>query len=159
GVVVITDGGNNAGVDPLSAAEAAVTAKVRVIPIGVGSTKKPVMLQLAEIQAPTHVHIGDGFSITAFISGQGMAGQPLNVELLSKTEGDEEAPAVVETREEQLLDDGVPITVAFDVVPTEAGRRLFQIRARPVRKVVDLTEESVQDDVAIEVIDRKTRVL
>src|SRR5262249_13888073 len=84
GIVLLTDGQNNARVEHLAAAEAAVTNKVRLIPVGVGSTKKPVTLQLAEIQAPTHVHINDGFTITAFISGQGLAKQPIVVELMSK---------------------------------------------------------------------------
>lgn len=159
GVVVITDGGNNAGVDPLTAAEVAVANKVRLIPVGVGSTKKPVTLQLAEIQAPTHVHINDGFTITAFISGQGLARRMLEVELLSKLEQDEGEPTVIQSREEQLLEDGVPISVAFDYVPTEPGRRLFRIRVRPVKKVAELGDELVQDEVGIEVIDKKTRVL
>lgn len=159
GVVLITDGGNNAGVDPQSAAEAAVAGKVRVITVGVGSPRKPVMLQLAELQAPTHVHIGDGFTLTAFVSGQGLAGQPLVVELLSRPEADEGEPVVIQTREEQLLEDGVPISVAFDYTPTEAGRRMFRIRVRPAKKVADLAEENVQEEVAIEIIDRKTRAL
>lgn len=159
GLVVITDGQNNAGIDPLSAGESAVTNKVRLIPVGVGSTKKPVTLQLAEIQAPTHVHINDGFTITAFIAGQGLAKQPLVVELLSKLEQDEGEPAVVQLRDEQLLEDGVPITVAFDFTPTEPGRRMFRVRVRPAKKVADLGEEWVQDEVGIEVIDRKTNVL
>jgi hypothetical protein len=159
GIVVITDGGNNAGVDPVSAAELAVTNKVRLIPVGVGSTKKPVTLQLAEIQAPTHVHINDGFTIDAFVTGQGLARQPILVELLAKGEQEEGDPIVVQSREEQLIDDGVPIKVSFDYVPTEAGRRLFRVRVRPVNKIAALADDQIQDDVAIEVIDRKTRVL
>ena len=159
GVVVLTDGGNNAGIDPLSAAEAAVANKVRLIPIGVGSTKKPVTLQLAEIQAPTHVHINDGFTITAFVTGQGLARQPLTIELLTKSESDEGEPAVIQSREVELLEDGVPISVAFDYIPTEAGQRAFRIRVRPVKKIAELVDEAVQDEVAVEVIDRKTRVL
>ncbi|MBI3860384.1 MAG: VWA domain-containing protein, partial [Planctomycetia bacterium] len=159
GVVVITDGGNNAGVDPLSAAELAVAGKVRLIPVGVGSTKKPVTLQLAEIQAPTHVHINDGFTINAFVTGQGLARQPIIVELLSKAEQDEGDPVVIQSRDEQLSEDGVPISVAFDYIPTDAGRRIFRVRVRPVNKIADLADDHVQDDVAIEVIDRKTKVL
>lgn len=158
-IVVVTDGGNNAGVDAASAADAAVAARARVITVGVGSTKKPVTLQLAEIQAPTHVHIGDGFSMTAFITGQGIARQPLTVELLTKPADDAGEPEVVQSREEQLLDDGVPISVAFDYIPNEPGRRMFRVRVRPTRKIPDLAEEIVQDEVAIEVVDRKTRVL
>jgi hypothetical protein len=159
GIAFITDGGNNAGVDPLASAEAAVTNRVRLIPIGVGSTKKPVTLQLAEIQAPTHVHINDGFTITAFITGQGLARQPIVVELLSKLEQDEGEPAVVQLRDEQLVEDGVPITVAFDYNPAEPGRRMFRVRVRPAKKIPELADEFVQGDVGIEVIDRKTNVL
>ncbi len=159
GIVFVTDGGSNAGVDPLAAAEAAVANKVRLIPIGVGSTKKPVTLQLAEIQAPTHVHINDGFTITAFVTGQGLARQPIVVELLTKLEQDEGEPAVVQLRDEQLLEDGVPITVPFDFVPTEPGRRMFRIRVRPAKKIAELADEVVQDEIGIEVVDRKTNVL
>lgn len=159
GIVVVTDGGNNAGIDPLSAADAAVAAKVKLIAVGVGSTKKPVMLNLAEIQAPTHVHKGDGFSLTAFISGQGMANQPLTIELLGKPEEEDGEPAIIESREEQLLEDGVPITIKFDFIPEDPGRRMFRVRVKPVRKVADLQTDLVQDDVTVEVIDRKTRVL
>src|SRR5262249_25580013 len=94
-----------------------------------------------------------------FISGQGLARQMLEVELLSKLEQDEGEPTVIQSREEQLLEDGVPINVAFDYVPTEPGRRLFRIRVRPVKKVAELGDEPVQDEVGIEVIDKKTRVL
>lgn len=159
GIAVMTDGGANAGVDPQTAAEAAVAGKVRLIPIGVGSTRKPVTLQLAEIQAPTHVHIGDGFTVTAFVTGQGLARQLVQVELLSKAEDDEGEPSVILSKEEQLLDDGVPIAVPFDSVPTEAGRRLYRVRVQPVRKVPELEEQSAQDEVAIEIVDRKTKVL
>jgi hypothetical protein len=159
GIVVITDGGNNAGVDPVSAAELAVTTKVRLIPVGVGSTKKPVTLQLAEIQAPTHVHINDGFSIDAFVTGQGMARQPILVELLGKAEQDEGEPIVIQSREEQLIEDGVPVKVPFDYVPTEAGRRIFRVRVRPINKIAALADDKVEDGVSIEVIDRKTKVL
>ncbi|MFN0055745.1 MAG: VWA domain-containing protein [Planctomycetales bacterium] len=159
GVVIITDGGHNAGIDPQAAAEAAVAAKVRVIAVGVGSTRRPVSLRLAEIQAPTHVHLGDGFTITAFVSGQGVARQPLQIELLSKLESDAGSPMVVETRQEQLLEDGVPINVTFEYLPREPGRRTFQIRARPEKKIDGLSEGTVQDEIAIEVIDRQTKVL
>ncbi|MBS0266597.1 MAG: VWA domain-containing protein [Planctomycetes bacterium] len=159
GVVVITDGGNNAGVDPVSAAEFAVTNKVRLIPVGVGSTQKPSTLQLAEIQAPTHVHINDGFNIDVFVNGQGIARQPIAVELLSKPENAEGDPVLVETREEQLIEDGVPIKVTFDYVPAEAGRRTFRVRVRPVNRIAALAEDKIQDDIGIEIIDKKTKVL
>src|SRR6185436_3415970 len=77
----------------------------------------------------------------------------------SKLEQADGEPTVVESREVQLLEDGVPITAAFDYLPEEPGRRAFVVRVTPVRKVPDLTEDLVQDEVAVEVINRKTRVL
>ena len=159
GIVVISDGGNNAGLDPASVGELAVANKIRVITVGVGSTKKPVTLQLAEIQAPTHVHINDGFSIDAFVAGQGMARQPIVVDLLGKADGDDGEPVLIASREEQLIEDGVPVKVSFDYVPSDAGRRIFRVRVRPVNKILGLADEKIQDEVAIEVIDRKTKVL
>src|SRR5262249_26905356 len=53
----------------------------------------------------------------------------------------------------------VPITVPFDFVPTEPGRRMFRVRVRPAKKVAELADEFVQDEVGIEVVDRKTNVL
>jgi len=159
GIVVISDGQSNAGIDPGAVSDMAVAAKVRVVPVGVGSTRRPVSLQLAEIQAPTHVHVKDGFTITAFLSGQGLARQPVTVELLTKAEGDEGEPAVVLSHDEQLFEDGVPISVSFDYTPSEPGKRLFRVRARPANRLPELDFEFVQDDVTIEVIDRKTRVL
>jgi hypothetical protein len=159
GIAVYTDGGANAGVDPQSAAEAAVAAKVRVISIGVGSTRLPVSLQLSEIQSPTHVHIGDGFTLTAFVTGHGLAGQMVQVDLLGKPEEAEGEPEVILSKEEQLLEDGVPIAVPFNYVPSEAGRRIYRVRVSPVKKVAELAEAVVQDEVAVEVVDRKTKVL
>lgn len=159
GIVLLTDGGSNAGVDPSTAAEAAAAGKVRLFPVGVGSTKRPVNLQLAEIQAPTHVHIGDGFTLSAYIAGQGLANQTIQVELLSKQEQDEGPPTLVATKEATLLEDGVPVSVPFDYVPSESGRRQFVIRAKPTRPVQELVAEDNEDRVTVEVIDRKTKVL
>jgi len=105
------------------------------------------------------VHINDGFTITAFVTGHGLARQMVEVELSTRLDDEDGEFAVIQSREEQLLEDGVPITVAFDYVPTEPGRRLFRIRARPVKKVAELAAEMVQDEVGIDVVDRKTRVL
>lgn len=159
GIVLISDGGSNAGIDPSTAADAAGAGKVRLFPVGVGSTKRPVNLQLAEIQAPTHVHIGDGFSLVSFVSAQGLSGQTIQVELLSKPEQEEGEPTVIETKEITLGEDGVPTSVTFDYVPNSAGRRQFVIRAKPARPVRELIAADNEDRLTVEVIDRKTKVL
>lgn len=160
GITVITDGQNNAGVELASAREAALATKVRLVPIGVGGTERPINLQIASTQAPTHVHQGDGFSITAFVQGQGLAGKSVQVELLSKMEADQGQMTVNQTKDVTLLEDGVPVTVAFDYQPTEAGRRMFNIRVKPVSGVRELTLEDNEKALPpVEITERKTKVL
>ena len=160
GIGVISDGGNNAGIQPETAHEAALAAKVRVLTIGVGSTERPINLQLATVQAPTHVHVGDNFTITAFIQGQGLTGREVHVELLGKGESDAGEPSIVQSRDVTLLEDGVPVTAAFDVLPTEPGRRIFNVRVRPVNSVHELTLVDNEKPLPpVEVIERKTKIL
>ncbi|MFM8288943.1 MAG: hypothetical protein ACKOGA_19805, partial [Planctomycetaceae bacterium] len=159
GIVVISDGQNNAGVDPGTVSDLAVNARTRVIPVGVGSPRRPVTLQLAELQAPTHVHINDGFALTALITGQDLPRQPMKVELFSKLERDEGEPVLVQEREELLPDNGGPVSVSFNYTPSEPGRRQFRVRVRPLNPLADLGSDPIQDEVSVEVVDRKSRVL
>ncbi|MES2791232.1 MAG: hypothetical protein V4719_16575 [Planctomycetota bacterium] len=160
GVAVVTDGQSNAGVEVASARDAATSAKVRLIPIGVGGTDRPINVQIASTQAPTHVHQGDGFSITAFVQGQGLAGKNVQVELLSKMEVDGGPMAVTQTKDVTLLEDGVPATVVFDYQPTDSGRRMFNIRIKPPAGVRELTQEDNEKALPpVEITERKTKVL
>ncbi|MFM8583371.1 MAG: hypothetical protein ACKOFW_18025, partial [Planctomycetaceae bacterium] len=159
GIVVISDGQNNAGVDPGTVSDLAVNARTRVIPVGVGSPRRPVTLQLAELQAPTHVHINDGFALTALVTGQDLPRQPMKVELFSKLERDEGEPVIVQEREELLPDNGGPVSVSFNYTPSEPGRRQFRVRVRPLNPLADLGSDPIQDEVSVEVVDRKSRVL
>lgn len=160
GIAVVTDGQNNAGVEVASARDAAAAAKVRVVTVGVGGVERPVNVQIASTQAPTHVHKGDGFSITAFVQGQGLAGKSVQVDLLSKMEVDAGPMAVTQTKEITLLEDGVPATVVFDYQPVEAGRRMFNIRVKPVSGVRELTLEDNEKALPpVEITERKTKIL
>ena len=160
GIAIVTDGQSNAGVEVASARDAAVAAKVRLIPIGIGGTERPVNVQIASTQAPTHVHQGDGFSISAFVQGQGLAGKSVQVELLSKMEVDPGQMTVTQTKDVTLLEDGVPATVVFDYLPAEAGRRLFNIRLKPGVGVRELTQEDNEKALPpIGITERKTKVL
>ena len=162
GLLVIGDGGNNAGYDVGTAHDKAVATKppMRIVTVGVGSPERPINLQIATVQAPTHVHKGDGFSLTAYVQGQGLVGNPIQVELLSKLDGEEGQPTVIQTKEVSLLEDGIPVAVSFEYQPDEAGRRIFNIRAKPTRAVRELT--LVDNEKAlppVDITERKTKVL
>ena len=159
GIVVVTDGGSNAGVEPETANSVARAQKVRIIAVGVGSTERPVNLQLVKLQAPTDVHVGDPYEISAFVQGQGLAQQTATVELLAKPEGVDVEPTLVETRDALLLEDGVPVEIKFERNPTDAGTLEFLVRARTKTAVRELSDDDNERRKTINVVDRKTRVL
>lgn len=158
GVVVISDGQANTGIETSSAKAAALAAKIRLLTIGVGGTDRPVSMQISSVQAPTLVSKKDGFSITAFVQGQQLGGRTVQVELLSKQESDPGPFTVVQTKDAQLKQDGVPTSVQFDYTPTEAGRRLFNLRVKPIQGVSGskLVEKVLPP---VEITDRNTKVL
>ena len=170
GLVVVTDGQSNAGVDPQAALAALKAAKVKFYPVGVGSTQRPVNLQVTELQGPTLAHIGDGFTLTAFLLAHGLKGQTATVELLSREEqppGQGNAPAgaaanefqLAESRQVTLNDDGQPLAVAFDHLPQTAGQRLFVVRAKLTQPQPELLADDNEDRLSVEIVDRKTKVL
>ncbi|MDB5390512.1 MAG: hypothetical protein JWM11_6158 [Planctomycetaceae bacterium] len=158
GIVVISDGQNNTGIESESAKAAATAAKIRLLTIGVGGTERPVSTQISSVQAPTLVSKKDGFSITAFVQGQQLAGKTVQVELLSKQESDPGPFTVVQTKDALLKQDGVPASVQFDYTPKEAGRRLFNLRVKPIAGVSGskLVEKVLPP---VEITDRNTKVL
>ena len=159
GIVMIGDGGSNAGIDPQSAVELARTTNTRLITVGTGSTDQPVNLQLASIQAPTDVHMGDAFEISAFVQAQGFAGKRATVELLARPEDSKSNPEVLKSEEIAFSEDGVPVKVTFEQLPAEAGTFEFFVRATPSQRTVELSEGDNERRKTINVVDRKTKVM
>ncbi|MEO2034815.1 MAG: VWA domain-containing protein, partial [Planctomycetaceae bacterium] len=160
GIVVVSDGASNAGFSPDSAHDVAQSAGLRLITVGIGSTEKQVNLQLVNLQAPTDVHVGDAYDIKVLVQGQGFAGRRAVVELLSRDEVEADAePTLLETKEATLLEDGVPVEVVFRQMPTVAGSMEFFVRTRPVVKVKEWSAADNERRKAINLSDKKTRVL
>ncbi|NQV28765.1 MAG: VWA domain-containing protein [Rhodopirellula sp.] len=159
GIVVVTDGASNSGIDPGKAIEAAKESKARLITVGVGSTRQPVNIQIASIQAPSDVHVGDAFEIAAFVQAQGLAGQNAIVELLGRPEDSDADATKLGTKEMVLSADGLPVRVAFEQLENVAGTWEYFIRVRPDQKIVELSEGDNERRKSISVVDRKTRVL
>lgn len=160
GIVIVSDGQSNAGLDVDAAREAALAAKVRLITVGVGSTAPPVNLQLANVQAPTMVRKGDSFTITAFVQGQGVTGQAVEVQLQSKLENDPAPASLIEKKTATLVEAGVPVAVSFEYIPVEPGRRIFNLKVVPVTPIAELTLADNEKPLPpVEITERKTRVL
>jgi hypothetical protein len=160
GVVLISDGNSNAGIEPSTAQEVAKRANVRLFTVGVGSTEQPVNLQVVSIQAPSDVHLNDPYEFSAFIQGFGLKGRTATVELLVRPEGDEKTkPKVIETREITIREDGAPVEVRFRQTPTVAGAFEFFVRAKAPAGVQELSDEDNERRKTVNVIDRKLHVL
>ena len=164
GMIVLSDGGNNSGIDPQSAATAAAAAAVPVHPLGVGADTLPANVRVADLLAPARVFPGDRFAVAAFLQPQALAGQTVRVELVERSaDGASQATAaapgrLLDTVEAILGADGELVPVRFDVSGLATpGRRTLAVRVVPPE-----ADRSPADDlqaVDVEVVDRITQVL
>jgi hypothetical protein len=160
GLVVFTDGGQNAGIDPAAAIELARQADFKVFPIGIGSDRQPVNVQVSDLLAPARAYPGDDYTVTGYIQAQGLAGKTVTVELASRPggEGDAADPGQIEGTEEVTLGpDGEVVPVLFQVTPGDAGPRtlLLSIQA----PAGDHNPRNNRREADIEVVDRQTQIL
>lgn len=160
GVVVLTDGASNAGLDARAAAGRLGTAEVVVHALGIGAETLPANVRIADVSAPARVFPGDRFTVTAFLQAQGLAGQRVRVELREGGATADTAPgdAVLDARDAVLGPDGDLVPARFDVggLPNPGRRRLV---VRVVPPAADRTPRDDVQDTEVEVVDRVTRVL
>jgi hypothetical protein len=167
GVIVLTDGANNAGVDPAAAVASLGKAGVPVHTLGIGSDRLPTNVRVADVLVPARVFPGDRFAVTAYLQSQGLAGQTVRVELAEvaggdAAGGDPQAAAasgrVIDTTEAVLGAGGELVAVRFDVPGLESpGRRDLAVRVIP--PAADRTPADDRQVAEVEVVDRVTQVL
>lgn len=164
GVIVLSDGASNAGLDPRAAAALLAAANVAVHPLGIGAETLPANVRIADLIAPARVFPEDRFTVTAFLQAQGLEGQRVRVELREGAAG-EAAPdaaradgATLDARDAVLGGDGELVPVRFDVagLPTP-GRRALVVRVVP--PPADRLPGDDRQEADVEVVDRVTRVL
>ena len=81
GVLVLSDGGQNRGVDPLALADALAAAKAPVATIGVGSTEPRRNVRIQELIAPSRAYPDDKTVVRAIVQGESYDGRTVDVEL------------------------------------------------------------------------------
>ena len=158
-VIVVTDGANNAGIDPVAAVTALGKAGVPVHALGVGSDRLPTNVRVADVVVPARVFPGDRFAVTAYLQSQGLAGQAVRVEL-SESAADAVAGTgrVIDTGEVVLAAGDELAAVRFDVPGLETpGRRDLVVRV--IAPAADRTPADDRQTAEVEVVDRVTQVL
>ena len=158
GIVLATDGGQNAGTDVSAALAAAQDALIPIYPIGMGSDKRPANLRVVDLEAPERVYPGDKFTITGYVQAQGINRTSLAVELVS---ADADAEGAGETKEDERTVEvgklGQVTPVTFELSPTAEGVRIYKLRVKPIDGEVDKRDN--EKTAKVEVIDRQTKVL
>ncbi|MGD9636282.1 MAG: hypothetical protein AB7G28_04500 [Pirellulales bacterium] len=158
GLIVISDGVQNAGTEPSAAVAAAREAGIPVYTIGIGSTEPRRNLGVSDLLVPARAFPGDTVSITGYIQATGYAGQFVDVELLRRT-GEEPAGSgtSIATERIQIGADGEVVPVSFDVEPDAPGRFVYQVRAAAPPDDDNPRDNGRESE--MDVVDRQTRVL
>ena len=167
GIVMLTDGGQNAGLDPSAAIEMAKEAGISVYTIGLGSDRHPTNVDIADFAAPVRVYPGDSFAVTADLLAHGLVGKTAQVELVSRPAGKQSGATAkswsIEGQQTVTLPaDGKKERVKFELSGIkETGRRTLQLRVKPPidPNGTGARPKDQTQDTDVEIVDRKNRVL
>ena len=158
GVIVISDGVQNAGTEPSAAIAAAREAGVPVYTIGVGSTEPRRNLAVSDLLVPARAFPGDAVNVVGYIQATGYAGRYVDVELLRRdSEQAAGSGTSIDSERIQIGADGEIVPVSFEIEPDAPGRFVYQIRV-----AVPSDDDNPRDngrESEMDVVDRQTRVL
>jgi hypothetical protein len=157
GVVVLSDGGQNRGVDPLAVTAALVEAKAPVATVGVGSTDPRRNVRIQELIAPSRAYPEDKTVIRAIVQGESYRGRTVNVELMAR-EGTPDAAAVKVGEAPATFDaDAATVEVEFNLEPAAVGR--LELEARVDAPPDDQYNDDNRRTAEMEIVESNTRVL
>lgn len=161
GLVIVTDGGNNAGSNPDSATNVARDAGIPIFTIGLGGDTRPANVRIVDLEAPPRVYPGDSFNMTGYVQAFGLVGRTARVELVSLPEASANDENAQETFEEErrvtLGPDGEILSLKFDVSPSQQGRRTYRLRVLPPAEDQD-SRDNLRS-ATVQIVERKNRVL
>ena len=157
GVVLVTDGQNNAGQAPQRALTSAVDAGIPIYAIGVGSDREVQNVRVTDIQVPPRAFPDDKFKVKGIIQATGLEGQTVRVNLVSTDTEGKEAELIEEETDVRLLKGGEPVAVEFEVSRQEEGKRKYIVRVNAPPR--DLDSRDNQREAVVEIIERRSKVL
>jgi hypothetical protein len=160
GIVVFTDGRNNAGDDLETVIRAVRDSRIPIYPVGLGSDRQVQNVRVVDIEAPTRAFPGDRFTITGYLQASGLEGTSIGVELISRPAGTKPGSANEKVEQQRRIDlgtDGQTQAIEFELEPEDAGKREYTFRATVPAE--DNNELDNQRSATVEIIDRRTKVL
>ncbi len=147
GVVLVSDGVNTDGRDPVRVAKG---SPIPFFTLPVGPETLPPDLEIRKVRTNNRAFAGEPLPLEVTLSSNGMDGQ--TGKLVVSENGE-----IIEEREFQILGDkGLEQSVKFEFRPKEPGWSRYEVRALIENDVI---AENDLRQVAVEVMERKTRVL
>jgi hypothetical protein len=158
GVVVISDGAHNAGIEPRAAIDAAKAVNVPLFTIGVGSSEAQRNVALRDLVVPTRAFPGDTLNVTGYLQADGYAGRSVEVQLTRRNAEDAAGGGTpIATQRVALGADGEMVPVSFELEPEEPGTFVYQLSVKVPAD--DGNPHDNQREAEVVVVDRQTRVL
>ncbi len=160
GVVLISDGRSNTGLDVEPARVRAERSGTRLITVGVGSQKPQLNLWVAGMQSPTDVHQGDPFDITVMLEGTASKGEQAIVRLFEQSAGgDGKDRRQIAEKTIDLTDDSIPASGQFSQELKVPGKYDYTARIESAAGNAEMTLDDNERRRTIEVTDRKMKVM
>ena len=150
GLVLVTDGADNADSALTATVLSLSAAGVPVYPVGVGAERLPNDLELSRVSAPRTALRGGSVLVEAFIQQQGGGGD--SAEVVVEDDG-----RILAARRFALPGDGQAVTVSIPVPLEAAGPRNLTVRL-PGRSGETVTRNNARETLVV-VRDREERIL
>jgi len=158
GVVVISDGRSNAGMDPLATISEASLQGVPIHTVGMGTARNPLNVRIIDVEAPKRVFPGDRFKLTALVQSSGLQGKPITIQLRRRPGGQKNiGMSIEEERSVTLESDDTISTVEFEIAPREVGAWIYEVRAIPPQQDANPQDNAVETEVRV--VEPKSTVL
>ncbi len=150
GLVVVTDGADNALQGLGEALLPLQAAGVPVFPVGLGREQFDRDIQMSRVETPRRVLKDATLAVELVVTHHGYQGETVTVQV-------EDEGRIVGTEDVQLPADGQPQTVRIRFAASESGARLFRFRVSP-RPDEMVIQNNVQESVIV-VEDRTQKIL
>jgi hypothetical protein len=158
GIVVFTDGGQNAGENPQTLLANSNPSSVPIYTVGIGSARVRSSVRIADFAAPSRVFPDDRFDVTTTVQATNMKDRTIAVSLYSRSgEGPAAAEKLEATERVRLGDDGQLRSVKFVLPPAAIGRHIYVARLEKLADDDDLKDNEAQG--AVDVAAQQMRVL